>query len=471
MTLTAHPSNSAHYICFQCISDPVLREQIRAVGRRRVCSYCEHSRKAVSLESLAEHVDEIYHLLVRVGEEYPVVHDDSDRVHWVNEGDSPVEIMAEILECDTRDIASDVVSHLAKKYAWDVGHDGDFDWFDDTSEIYVIEIPRDPEFKDTWSSYCNSIKHDRRFFNKNAASLLGEILEPILRGEWPRSGSAIRTIEPSGPDSFVYRGRLANGVEARKAIYRSPIRQLSAPPPELNSAGRMNPAGISVFYGSFDKRTCVAELRVPVGGEAIVGKFEVIRPLRVLDLTVLESASFRLSFFEDNFLKKYAYNEFLRGFHAEIRKPVVPGREALEYLPTQFIAEYLWATANPPLDGLIYGSSQLSAGANNIVIFPHACEVQGYSEEVPIDIKDVTSSGDDDDESEVVFTSGSDTTANIRPLFYGDTQPGLRLLTNEISISRVAAISYDVEERRVNQHELQSIDAEALGGGLSDLPF
>jgi hypothetical protein len=82
-------------------------------------------------------------------------------------------------------------------------------------------------------------------------------------------------------------------------------------------------------------------------------------------------------------IRKFAFNRFLRGFHKEIKKAIIPGSETLDYLPTQFVAEYLWTKVEPKLDGLIFGSAQISKGkAKNIVLFPQATVVDGWYDEL-----------------------------------------------------------------------------------------
>ena len=159
--------------------------------------------------------------------------------------------------------------------------------------------------------------------------MLREILDPIVNPQGHAKETAIKEIAAG---TAIYRGRMANTAAARKTILAKPINELGASPKELNTHGRMNAAGIPVFYGSFDPDTCVAELRGPVGGVAIVGKFETLRPLRVLDLTLLKNAMFNISYFDEEVVRKFAYNQFLRGFHKEIRKPFVPGAESLDDL-------------------------------------------------------------------------------------------------------------------------------------------
>ena len=148
----------------------------------------------------------------------------------------------------------------------------------------------------------------------------------------------------------------------------------------MRRPGRMNAAGISAFYGCADVNTCVAEIRAPVGSTAVVGKFKFLRKVRLLDLRQLdESSPATISWFDDDFAEKRAYVDFMRGLHDEIRKPILPGAEAFDYLPTQLIAEYLANRDDLELDGLLFWSSLTTREKNkdeqkglNVVLFAHA---------------------------------------------------------------------------------------------------
>lgn len=383
MAFTGKKSESEKYVCSDCIDDFVLTVEIEDDGRRRKCSYCNEVGQTVAIEEIADCVEEIYPMMVGEVERTPYFYEDSDRVDYRQNGDTPNTLIGEMLECADQDIADDVTAELSSRHSYEAMKDGEPDLYDDSNDIYVLRVPRSKEVAQTWQSFCESIKHSRRFFNDNASELLAEILEPIVNPKYSGTESAVRTIEPGSSEQFVYRGRLANTVAARGSILAKPINELGAPPKHLNTGGRMNAAGIPVFYGSFDVETCVAELRGPVGGTAVVGKFEVTRRLRVLDLTLLHNAMFNISYFDPDVVRKVAYNRFLRGFHKEIKRAVIPGSETLDYLPTQFVAEYLWTKVDPVLDGLIFGSAQISnAKAKNIALFPHASVVEGWHEEL-----------------------------------------------------------------------------------------
>ncbi len=365
-------------VCWHCIGEPRVRAEIRDGQPPRPCSFCGFRRRAISLEDLATRVKQPFEMVVGQAPAGYVVRDGNP--DWAPDGEYPSFLLTEMLQGDDEAIGRELVAILAERSRRHV-NDGGFDWYDDTSDGYIILDAEDDWFGRSWQGFCDEIKHHRRFFLDQSAQVLDEIFGPVLRQEWP-PGGAMRTIGPGTEHRHVFRGRTAHDRSAQISIYRERLRQLGAPAPGVAGSGRMNAAGISVFYGSFDRDTCVAELRTPVGGHAIVGRFEILRPLTVLDLTLLEQEPEPLSYFDPQYSERMAYSAFMRGFHAEVRRAIVPGRETLDYLPTQVIAEYLWSRTDPAVDGIIFGSAQITETANNVVLFPDSATVEGAEEEV-----------------------------------------------------------------------------------------
>jgi hypothetical protein len=123
----------------------------------------------------------------------------------------------------------------------------------------------------------------------------------------------------------------------------------------------MNAAGISVFYAATDPNVALAEVRPPVGSKVLIGRFGVIRPLRLLDLQALEFlADEKGSFFDQDHVRRLRRGKFLRGLSWLVSKPVMPEDQPRDYLPTQAVADFLGTAANPPLDGMIYPSVQFA---------------------------------------------------------------------------------------------------------------
>lgn len=377
MTKTVHA-------CAQCIREPFVHAEIRRTGTHARCYFCGKARRwTVPLGWLADRLDPVYRSVIGPAREDLTLA--GGEMCWRTLGQPASAIATSLFRSADQRLGSMLVDLLAKRHAAGTGNDS-FDFYGDPAGRYEILDGEGSDLNRRWDRFCTAVKQERRFFNEAGAALIDEILRPLLNGDWP-AGDAIRTIGPGDPDRFIYRGRTANSVHESAAILRQPINQLAAPGPGQASAGRMNAAGISVFYGAFDADTCVAELRAPVGGSTLVGKFEIIRPLRVLDLARLELVKRHLSYFEPGYAQLRSYASFIAGFHDQVRRAVVPGRETLDYLPTQIVAEFLWSVIEPPFDGLVFGSAQVPETGRNIVLFPHAVAVEGASEETEREIE------------------------------------------------------------------------------------
>ena len=120
----------------------------------------------------------------------------------------------------------------------------------------------------------------------------------------------------------------------------------------------MNAPGIPVFYGAFDKNTCVAEVRALVGGKVVVSKFELLRNIRLLDFDALSEVDDGGSYLDPGYAERRGRAAFFKWLVGEISRPVMPQDEVFEHIPTQAMAEYLASKASPPLDGIIFRSSQ-----------------------------------------------------------------------------------------------------------------
>lgn len=101
----------------------------------------------------------------------------------------------------------------------------------------------------------------------------------------------------------------------------------------------------------------------PVGSRVMVGKFELLRPLRLLDVAALESVFVKGSIFDSGYIRRLEQAKFLERLSHRITMPVMPTDEASDYLITQAIADYLAAEVN--LDGIVYPSAQAGGAAHS----------------------------------------------------------------------------------------------------------
>jgi RES domain len=274
-------------------------------------------------------------------------------------------------------------------------------------------------------------------------------------------------------------------AEQLNRVLRLPAVELGPPRGRLAKAGRMNASGVSVFYGALDEVTCIAEIRPPVGSRVVTGRFEVIRPLRLLDLDALTGIYEPGSYFDTRYGQNAARFSFLRSLGEILSRPVLPGDEEFDYLPTQVIAEYL--ASRRKLDGIVFHSAQTGHEGQNVVLFHEASVVEPYDlppgteididrtfeedpdhmgrgyetitiwEAVPSDEPSTTASDEEDvrrDEKRTLdfraLLQAPEPPVSDVPMAFGE--PSLRLDVQHIEVSTIRAVQYDWESGTTRRH-------------------
>lgn len=102
----------------------------------------------------------------------------------------------------------------------------------------------------------------------------------------------------------------------------------------------MNAKGISAFYGATEPHIALAEVRPPVGSQVAIVRFEIVRPLRLLDLNKLEQIQESGSIFDPGYARRLGRMMFLTKLSGRISRPVMPDDQDNEYLATQAVADY-----------------------------------------------------------------------------------------------------------------------------------
>jgi hypothetical protein len=361
-------------ICSNCITDSFLSQKVRAEGEEATCSYCDETGSTITLADLADRIHDVLEKQFYPtpsepeGLEYTLAKEG----HWERSGDPIVDVIAEVAGLDGN-ISEDIRACLSDSHG--NPYDGGEDPYADDAQ-YAEQGPDDLNFRDTWESFCQHVRWRSRFFSQYVEVSLDEIFGDLTSLKTFRGISVIREISPSDDDRFVFRARVGFSQAELQNILEYPSRELGPAPARLAKAGRMNAAGISVFYGAADMDTCVAEIRAPVGAAVVAGRFEFIRPVRLLDIDALAQVYVKGSHFDPGFSTQRARAAFLGHLAQMISRPVMPSDETLQYLPTQIVAEYLATKAKPPFDGVIFRSSQTNGEGRNIVLFNHASTVQ-----------------------------------------------------------------------------------------------
>ncbi|MDG7041564.1 MAG: RES domain-containing protein [Nitrososphaerota archaeon] len=182
---------------------------------------------------------------------------------------------------------------------------------------------------------------------------------------------------------------IVNVMKKNRYVYRARVHAtgetcndedtLGPPTHRQAKNSRMSPSGITVFYGALDESTALSETIYPPSDaekSVTVGKWQVVRDLRVLDLTRLPEVP---SVFN---LRRRALREkieFLHWFAGAISLPAKPDdREHLEYVPTQVFTEYVRHLFidrfGKTVRGIMYKSSKLQGGICCTLFLSHELE-------------------------------------------------------------------------------------------------
>jgi len=233
----------------------------------------------------------------------------------------------------------------------------------------------DRAWQEEWRGFEQSLKTEARFFSRIAASHLASVFGGIDKLMTTDGRPLVVDAGAQLELDHLYRARVFQAHDKLMEALCRPDLHLGSPPASLASAGRMNARGISVFYGTTEATVAIAEVRPPVGSKVAVARFNIIRPLRLLDLTALEKVQDGGSIFDPSLKERLERVAFLQSLGRRITRPVMPDDEVFDYLATQAIADFLATENDPLLDGIIFRSAQVKDG-RNVVLFQKAARVE-----------------------------------------------------------------------------------------------
>ncbi len=459
-------------ICHECVGDEFLKTEIRSHGKRGKCSYCQKSRKVVQLPWLAKNIHSAIeeHFYLTSNEptplQYALLSDKESNYVWERPGLEVNYLIQDIAEVN-QTVANDIQKYLSFYFG---GDPKDFEENPYGDEACYEEHPPDIYgFKESWNFFCQEIKYRSRFFNQFAEQILDELFSNLDSLKTFDGKSVVRIAGPTTENPYIFRARVSQTSNSLDQILKNPVKELAAAPPKYAKHGRMNAQGISVFYGATDAETCIAEVRPPVGSHVVVGRFQIIRNIRLLDLNILSEIYVKGSYFDPEFKGRKGHAGFLQHLVGELTKPVMPEGEISEYLPTQIVAEYLAEKVKPRLDGIIFGSSQAQNQEQNIILFHNSCAVEQYilPTGTAVSINYGWSTEDDYDDSitvrEEVFhnTSQNNQSENINEIevhedFINGRDMTLRLNVNEdVCVWVIKTATYQSSQRYISRYRVE----------------
>lgn len=211
-------------------------------------------------------------------------------------------------------------------------------------------------YSSQWLSFKEELKHKNRFFPRSA--LISQVLSPSASNSSFEVFLALLEQLKAPFDG--------GGVLFRARISESPLTaaQMGTPPPMIASGGRANPIGIPYLYLAENVETCVAEVRPNNASAIYVSEFVAISDLNLLSLTDPRCDSSVLKFEEQQMQDVLCFLDLLERFSLELSKPVLPDKSHIEYIPTQYMCEFVKSVAN--YDGIVFNSS-FGQGRNYVI--------------------------------------------------------------------------------------------------------
>ncbi|MGK0449210.1 MAG: hypothetical protein ACJA2M_003015 [Polaribacter sp.] len=201
-----------------------------------------------------------------------------------------------------------------------------------------------------WDTLKEELKWQKRFLTNT---------DELSNLKWDKFFNDENVLLPS--QTIFYRARVHHAE--RKEPYLK--NEMGYPEKEKVSEGRANPQGIPYLYLSKSVKTTLYETRVSYLDELSIGEFKIKNDERIFLVDFTE----RLNAYKNiDDIRNHTKRVLLKNrISKSLSKPIRRYDSILEYIPTQFICEYIRYITNT--DGILFNSSlDLDEGVN-VVLF------------------------------------------------------------------------------------------------------
>lgn len=463
------------HICDGCVGEEFLGKKIRTSGEDGYCNYCDRETRIITIKELANEIETALegHYSKTATEPEGFDYYLAKEGLWERAGETVAFVIAEAAAIDEAP-AEDVRLILENRtYDFDMAQIGDEGPYDEDAH-YEPTDPDDIEFRTEWQYFEQGIQEKSRFFSKSAMDVLNSVFGTIFSLKTQNDISIVVEAGPGLEIEKIFRARVFQSGEDLKKALSWPDQGLGPPPSRDARAGRMNPQGISVFYGAISEKTAIAEVRPPVGSRVAVGCFELLRPIKLLNVSALRDVLVLGSIFDPEYLKRLEHASFLERISHQFSQPVMSNDEPFDYLITQAIAEYLSEIIEPAVDGIIFSSAQTNDAGGNIVLFYPSSRVKKIEFPKGTEIESIQGHLTDEgfETNYLVWvkvpktTPESDTGLLTGPLFslldiesqndfsfYDDRPETLQLDVESVVVHHILSVTHNTSSHRVARHQ------------------
>ena len=176
----------------------------------------------------------------------------------------------------------------------------------------------------------------------------------------------------------------ASTIKAGTILFRSRINEngsevpihkgfMSAPSKAFAAAGRANPQGIPFLYLSNNVETTFYETRAVFLDNISTGEFRAVKEIKLVDFT--KHGSPFDSIYSESGVQNGIISEFItKEISSDLSRPMRRHDSVIDYVPTQFICEYIRYTTEA--EGIAFKSSLSPNGINYVIFNPAFFECQ-----------------------------------------------------------------------------------------------
>lgn len=328
--------------CVNCFADQGLRSRIEAMSYNKgECDFCEsQDGTVIDCDKLTEMFEELFWFYV----ESPT------SVRSLKESKATL-VHEHLMAYWPRLFNADLTNKQVKQLVNQIGRESM--WIGGETlempvelEMYLNGKALDTDYTVQWETFTQEIKEQNRFFIMNQLNL-DELQSNLER---------FAKTYPAGTE--FYRARISD--EPLKAD------MLGKPPKHKTTPGRANPVGIPYLYISDQEETTLYETRVSLHESISVGKFVLRAPLQVISLkSIANYGPFEIQDRGFDIEEFMLIRPYLLRLEEELSKPVRKQDVNLDYLPTQYLCEYIKSLG---FDAVEYRSA-MADGGYNLAVF------------------------------------------------------------------------------------------------------
>lgn len=219
------------------------------------------------------------------------------------------------------------------------------------------------QIKELWEEFKDDIKYKNRYF---VGKEIIEILDRFDRKECNRRGRMIGPILDCCENDPLYRARIGN-YYTNSDENKNCDKEMLAPPKGIASSGRCNPEGISYLYLASNELTAINEVKPNIGDVVTVAEI-FVDTTEIFDFRLYDKQNDKIKDFLG--ITDYELQQLIYIINDDL-KSVITIENKREYLPLQFIAEYV---KNKGFNGFSYASTV--GNGTNYVLFDLENEIK-----------------------------------------------------------------------------------------------